>query len=239
MKYEISDSFVKERKKITLNLIILMIITMFIVTYYSIRVKGISDISLFIKIIGIISLFLILEIVIVSWLMLKKIKTTTITINEDSLIRQGGKIKKSTEVVYFNEIISAKVIKKPNNEITFIKLKLHKKRFNLTGFNQMDELVEILKNKGIEIKIKKWKINWNSTLATFGLGSIVLALILVIMTFSDELYNIINKLFMIGLGSYILFGRSISKNMGKRFRLLEYIIGILLIGLSIIGIIYR
>lgn len=237
MKYEISDSFIKERKKINLSLIILIIATICIMSYYYIVVKKIDNISLFMKIMSIMSIFLVAEMVIVSWLMLKKIKTTTLTINEDNFVRQGGKTKKSTEVINYDEITSVKVIKKPNNETVFIKLKLNKKRFNITGFDQMDNLVGIFKDKGIEIENKKWKFDWNSTAAIFGIGGITLVVILGLITFSDDLYNLFNKLFMIGFGAYILFGKVISKNMGKRFRILEYVLGILLIGLSIFNII--
>lgn len=237
MKYEISENFIKERKKNILNIAILMIITMVMMSYYFIRVKGISDIPFFLKTICIVGLLMIAEIVIVSVLMLRKVKTTTLTINEDNFIRQGGKTKKSYEVINYNDIVSAKIIRKPNNEIVFIKLKLQKNRFNITGFDQMEELVEILKNRGIEIQNKKWKLDWNSTFVMFGIGGIAIILILVLMTFSDDLYNIFNKLLMLGLGAYILFGKTISKNMGKRFRILEYILGTLLIVLSIFNII--
>lgn len=235
--YKFSEETIKQRKKLMVLMALIMLVAMIIFTFILTGTMDIKDLKLFIKILSVMAVIITLEIFIVSRIMFKKLRTLEIVLTENGIERRGGKF---IELIQFKDLMKIKVSKEPSGKIAFIKLKSSKKLFTVAGFENMDDLENEIKERVEDstiIKIKKWKYNWNSNINSLYSAIIMTIIIVSIMKLGSNVYYVFNKIFGIGLAIYFLTFRPISKNAGKRFRLFETIIGVLIIvfmGISII-----
>ncbi|WP_461205807.1 hypothetical protein [Clostridium sp. DL1XJH146] len=235
--FKFSEETIKQRKKLMIVMAIIMLVAIVFFSIFLSSIDEIKNIWLFIKIISVMAAIMIIEIVIVSRIMFKKLRTMEIIVTEKTFVRQGGKF---IEAISFNDLIRVKVSTEPSGKIAFIKLKTRKKSFSISGFESMDILVENIKEKLEDssiLIIKKWKVNWNNPITSVIAGIITMIIIALLMRFSLSKYEIFNRFLIIGFALFLLIYRPISRNSGKRFRILELVSGILmLVGSALIFI---
>lgn len=234
--YSFSEESIKQRKKHMILTIIIMSVAMVIFTYFLINIKAIHNIRMFVTIISITLIFLIIEILIVSSILFRKLRTMEMLVTENGLTRRGGKFE---ETLLFYDLIKVKVSREPSGKIAIIKLKTRKKSINIIGFENLEYLLEDISNNVEDSSLiveKKWKYNWNSPMFSFCCAVIVILILVLLMKLRLDIYYIFNELFMIGLGIFVIIYRPISKNAGRRFRVLEVVVGTLILVGSVIGL---
>lgn len=128
--YSISENFIKLKKRTMLTLTIMMPILIMLSAVIGFGNSTIIKSSKFILILSGISIFLVIELIVVSKIMLKKIKSNKIEFTDTAIKRYGGKY---VEEFNFEDITKIKVIKLPSKKIEYIKIKYKKKSITLYG----------------------------------------------------------------------------------------------------------
>lgn len=235
--YRFSEETIKQRKKLSILLSVIMLISMIIFSFVIINTKELKNIKTFIIIIFVVMVVIAIEMIVVSSIMYKKLRSMEIALTEDGLKRRGGKF---VESLLFEDLTKVQVSKEPSGKIALIKLKTSKKSFNVAGFENMDGLVEDIKEKLEDQSlfiVKNWKLNWNSPVICIGVAIVTMIIIILFMKLGSNIYEIFNKIFIIGFAIFTLIYRPISRNGGKRFRLFETILGIIMLVAEIISIV--
>ncbi|BEP28695.1 hypothetical protein [Helicovermis profundi] len=234
--YSISENFIKLKKRTMLTLTIMMPILIMLSAVIGFGNSTIIKSSKFILILSGISIFLVIELIVVSKIMLKKIKSNKIEFTDTAIKRYGGKY---VEEFNFEDITKIKVIKLPSKKIEYIKIKYKKKSITLYGFENLEDIFKKIENKIPDTSIitdKFWKINWNNPFAMIVFMLLLLVVISSITRINHTLYEYFNNVFTIGVSLYFILGKPISKSGGKRFRILELILGCAILISSLIGI---
>lgn len=225
--YKISDQFIKRSKINYLLTMIMLPIGICLIAFLTLHTSGApSDSQFFIYFITGISIFLELEIFIVSRIMLKKVKLNTLTIGEDFIQRKSKVLEYP---IHFKFIQKLTIKYNPNGSINTIDVQTSSQNIRLCGFENMNEIAQILKSKSTAANLKEhtYKLDYNHPL--------IFIIIFVACTLMFHLaryqFSIpLNDIFLVGFGIWLLFGKPISKAQGDRFRVLEVICSILMIG---------
>lgn len=233
--YEFSDQAIRDYKKRNYTMMFTIPLIMIVFSFALFRIEKMDDLGLFATIIAGVTAFVILEIFIVSKIMIKKMKNTKLDISENHFIRNGGG---KIERVSFEHIKSIKEKRDPKGKLLIIELKTNKKAMNIFGFDNLEEILLIIKersSKDVIIKQKKYKVDWNSPQAIVSIMLTTVIILGAIMNFDRNLYDIFNSIFMIGFAMFFFFYRPISKSLGSRFRILEVISSLLILVGSIMS----
>lgn len=225
--YSISDAFIKRTKRIYLCMYFLFPIGILLtVAFLFFTGDNQDNPSLLIGITVGITLFIELELLIVSKIMLKKVKENTLTIGDDFLQRTG---KKTEYPVYFKDIQKLYIRKEVTGAICYINIRTSAQTLRLYGFENLDTIKEILLTSAPQatVKERQYKMDYNHPIALIVIFFITLGVI----TLFNYMWSIsLSNLITLGFGVWVLFFKPISKAQGQRFRILEIICGILMIG---------
>lgn len=225
--YSISDAFIKRTKRTYLCMYFLVPIGILLtVAFLFFTGDNQANPSLLIGITVRIIVFVELELFIVSKIMLKKVKENTLTLGDDFLQRTS---KKTESPLYFKDIQKLYIRKEVTGTVSYIDIRTSAQTVRLYGFENLDTIKEILLTSAPQatVKERQYKIDYNHPIAFIVIFVIALGgITLFEYTWSVSLNNLIN----LGLGVWILFFKPISKAQGQRFRILEIICGILIIG---------
>ena len=238
MVFKYSEKTIKERKKILLVMAIMMpVIIILTVIVMSVGKGSINVFKLAIIIIPCI-IFITLEIILVSYFMFKKLRSTSLVVSTDGIERIGGKSK---EFIKYSDIKKFQIKNDKYGKLLFIKLSTDKRKITVYGFDNMEDILKILKENVAEnfnISEKQYKVDWNSPIAVVIIMIVTIGILLPLMRFNISIYKVFNILFALALSIYFLFYKPISKAAGARFRLFEIVIsGIMILGtiLNFIG----
>ena len=232
--YQISDAFIQKTRRTYLYMLILVPIGMLLLIYFipfnKVKIEDLSfPIGLFIGC----TVFIELEIFIVSRMMLKKVKENTITIGADFLQRTGKEIEGPIE---FTSIKKLHVKKEKNGEIAYIDLKTSSQTVRLYGFEDLHNIWDLLiaQASQAEIKENNYKLDYNHPIILI----VVFFATLLATSILPEKYGIsISEIICLLLGAWLLLFKPISKAQGKRFRILELVLGISIIVCFVISIV--
>lgn len=232
--FNYSEKTIKERKKIMLVMGIMMPVIMILTVIVLLYGKGsVNVLKLALFIVPAI-LFLSLELVIVSYVMFKKLRSTSLTVSTDGVERVGGKSK---EFIKYSEITKFQVKSDKFGKLLFIKLNVGKKVVTIYGFDNMELILKSLKENVVETLIiseKQYRVDWNSPVTAVIIMILTIGVLLPMMKFNISMYKIFNMIFPLALGLYFLFYKPISKAAGARFRIFEIVISCLMIPAAIL-----
>nr|WP_302595770.1 hypothetical protein [uncultured Cellulosilyticum sp.] len=225
--YRISELFIKRSK---VNYLLSMIMPPIGICLMTFLVQHTTDtpfnFQFFICFIGCVSIFLELEIFIVSRIMLKKVKENTLTIGEDFIQRKSKVLEPPIQFKFIQKLA---IKYAPNGNVNTIDIQTSSQSVRLCGFENMSEIAELLKSKSPSAKVKEhtYKLDYNHPLAFI---TIFVACILVFYFARYKFFLPLNDIFLVGFGIWLLLGKPISKAQGDRFRAIEVICSILMIG---------
>lgn len=238
MTYLMSEEALWERKRNNYIMMALMPIAMTLFAILTTSVKNNQvDYGFVFKIIIPISAFIIAEMLIVTHVMIKKIKCLSIVMDETGFSRVN---KKNSERYDFANIESVTAVYNPS-KTRLMQLKCKGKKCNiiLAGFDNMEELKEHFIKAEVQIKEKNMKADWNSPLMIVVVFVGTLAVMSLIMMLKGSFYDIFSQLFQIGFGLYLIGFKIISKTSGAKFRKFELILGGLLTVLGSISLVFE
>lgn len=231
--YEFSDQAIKDYKKRNYTMMFTIPIIIIVFSFVLFKIEKMDDLVLFVSIITGITVFIMLEIFIVSKIMIKKMKKTRLDISENHFIRSGGG---KSERVSFEHIKSVKEKRDPKGKLLLIELKTNNKAMNMFGFDDLEEILEIIKERspdGVILNQKIYKLDWNNPIVTVAIMLTTILVIALVMNFDKNLYFIANMIFVSGFSLFIFFYKPISKSLGSRFRIFEIISSSLMLGGSL------
>lgn len=227
--FNYSEKTIKERKKI---LLVMAIMIPFIIILTSIVMSvGKGSINVFKLALIIIPciIFITLEIILVSYFMFKKLRSTSLVVSTDGIERIGGKSK---EFIKYSDIKKFQIKNDKYGKLLFIKLSTDKRKITVYGFDNMEIILKSLKENVAEnfnISEKQYKVDWNSPIAVVIIMIVTIGILLPLMKFNFSIYKIFIILFPIALSVYFLFYKPISKAAGARFRIFEIVISCIMI----------
>ncbi len=224
--YAISEAFIKKTKRTYLCMFIFIPIGILLMATLIFFTDGdIQDISLWIVIFTVITLLAELEIIIISKVMLKKVKENTLTIGPDFLQRTG---KKTESPLYFKHIQKLYIKKEATNNIAYIDVRTDAQTIRLCGFENLEDIKNLLIVNAPQASIKEsqYKLDYNHP-TIFALTFFVA--LIIFFFFKYQLSIPLNDIFSMGFGVWILFFKPISKAQGQRFRLVELICGLIIV----------
>ena len=224
--YTISEAFIKKTKRTYLCMYLFIPIGIFAMATLLLFADGDTySWPLFIKIFIVMTLFIEIELFIVSKIMLKKVKENTLTIGPDFLQRSG---KKTDYPIAFQHIQKLHIKKEATGTIAYINIQTSSQSIRLCGFNNLEEIAELLKNHAVQASIKEsqYKLDYNHP-ALFAL--IFFFLLAIFYLFDNHLSIPLSDLVSLGLGIWFIIFKPVSKAQGQRFRLFEIIIGSLIV----------
>lgn len=236
--FSFSEKEIKKRGKNIYLIMALMPIVMIATIYVLNRNRGgeVDYTPLIIIFLGI-SVFVEVEMLIVSKLMFSKLRKLKLVLNDGGFIRTANNRE---EKVSYNEINKIDVKYNVDGSICFIKIKYKNKIISINGFENLDEILDTLKKnllESVEVKEKRYRINWNNPIILIVWMAIVTVVILAIMGIGRGAYAIFNFVFMLDIALAALFFKPISKSAGVRFRKWEVIFGIVMIILDILSVV--
>jgi hypothetical protein len=163
-------------------------------------------------------------------IMLKKMKTSTLTLTDESLERTSGKF---TEKVNYADIQRMEVVEKSSGKIAYIQVRSSsRKTLYINGFEGMEDIVQQLEQRlpdKSQALRKRPAIDWSSSVLQIGIVAVSVIVILLIQRLGQYAYNVFNMLLLFAVGLYSLIYRPITKSAGKRFALFEIITGSVLV----------
>ena len=224
--YAISDAFIKKTKRTYLCMYIFIPSGIFLMSALLLFANGgIDNMALFLGVFIGITAFIEIELLIVSKMMLKKVKENTLTIGPNFLQRFG---KKAEYPIEFQHIQKLYIKKEATGTIAYINIQTSAQTIRLCGFENLEEIAEILKANAVQASIKEsqYKLDYNHP-AMFAL--IFFIALFVFYLFNAKLSIPLNDLVFFGFGIWFLLFKPVSKAQGKRFRLFEIIVGALII----------
>ena len=224
--YAISDAFIKKTKRTYLCMYIFIPIGIFLMAALLLFADGDTDnLSLFIGIFIGITAFVEIELLIVSKIMLKKVKENTLTIGSDFLQRSG---KKAEDPIAFQHIQKLYIKKEAIGTIAYINIQTSTKTIRLCGFENLEEIADLLKATSVNASIKEsqYKLDYNHPVMFALIFFFSLA---VFYLFNANLSLPLSDLVCLGMGIWFLLFKPVSKAQGKRFRLFEIIVGALIV----------
>lgn len=239
MSYLTSQESLKLRMR-NMNLLSLLIpIGIFVFMYITIRIKSgfVDDYQLFMKIAGGISIFMIVELQIVSRVMLKKVRNLSLTIDENGFDRINVKNSERFEFNEFENVIGT--FDHKNEKLMSIKCKGKKRMVVLAGFENMEEIFEHIKNAGLQSSTKKFKADWNSPFITILVFTGTLFIMGLILALKGEIFDYVVQLFQVVFSIWFIVFKPVSRSSGEKFRAFEYILGGLILVTSIFAIVTK
>jgi hypothetical protein len=235
--FKYSEKTIKERKKVLLVMAIMMPVIIILTSIAMLAGKGSINIFKLAIIIIPCIVFVTLEIVLVSYFMFKKLRSTSLVVYTDGIERIGGKSK---EFIKYSDIKKFQIKNDKYGKLLFIKLNTDKRKIIVYGFDNMEDILKILKEnvgENFNISEKQYKVNWNSPIAVAIIMIVTISILLPLMRFNISIYKDFNILFIIALSIYLLFYKPISKAAGARFRIFEIVIsGIMVLATILIFI---
>jgi len=229
--YAISDSFIKKTKRTYLCMYLFIPIGIFLMaTLLLFANDDFYNLPLFLGIIIGIAIFIEIELLIVSKIMIKKVKENTLTIGPDFLQRSG---KKAEHPIAFQHIQKLYIKKEAIGTIAYIHIQTNDQSIRLCGFENLEEIAELLKAQAVKASIKEsqYKLDYNQP-ALFALTFFFA--IAVFYLFDTHLSLPLSDLVSLGLAIWFLLFKPVSKAQGQRFRLFEIIVGaIIVLGIGI------
>ncbi len=234
--FNYSEKTIKERKKILFLMGIMIPVTMLLtIVFMSIGKDSVDVIELAI-IFVVVSVFVSLELMLVSYIMFKKLRSTKLVVCEEGIERIGGKSK---EFIKYSDIKKLQVKNDKYGKLLFIKVNAKKRILTIYGFDNMENILNILKEnvcEDINISEKQHKVDWNSPFTLVIVMLLTCGILIGMMKFNLSIYRIFNILFPLVLGGYFLFFKPISKASGARFRIFEIIIACVMIIATILSL---
>lgn len=239
MNYITSQESLKLRMR-NMNLLSLLIpIGIIVFMYFTIYIKSgtVDDFPLFIKLAGGISIFMIVELQIVSRVMLRKVRNLSVTLDESGFDRINVK---NTERFQFDEFDNAiATFDHKNEKLMMVKFKGKKRTVVLAGFENMEEIFEHIKNVGMQTSTKKFKADWNSPFITTLVFVGTLFIMGLILALKGEIFDYVVQLFQIVFALWFIVFKPVSRSSGEKFRAFEYILGGLILVCAIFIIVTK
>lgn len=227
--FNFSNEVIHQRKKRMFLMTFLMIFAMIFFIFYLTDMNDSEDLMIMGIILAIVIPLLVIEVLVLSRFMFKRLRETKLILEEEGFIRISGKYK---EGFRYGDIQSIKVVRNKSKNIEMVKIKTTNKNLNLFGLDDMEAIIQLLKDRlseGVTIKEKEYKINWNNPFVIIGVMIITVLFLAILMNANMIGYRIFNTFFTLGIGLFFMLYRPISRNAGSRFKLFETILGIVLI----------
>lgn len=158
------------------------------------------------------------------YFMRRKLKGCHLKLYQDRLIRMTGK---RSEIHYYKDLTKMKCTKSPNGEIVSIHLKLKKKNILFHGFDEMESIEKIIKEKKpaeCELKEKVWRFNYQMPYwsCIFFVGALGLYVPFILWGIEKLQYALI--IVKLGLIGYFLIKRPFKRSMNKHYGWLDFVI---------------
>ena len=135
-----------------------------------------------------------------------------VCVDNDSIAK---KFDKGEQSLFWNDIVSVKLIKNPTgNYINIIIYGKDKKKIYLFGFDRMHEIVELIKEKvsdNVDITTRQNKIDYDNRVFLALVGIISLVIIALFHKGGQNLEDVFNAIVCMAAGSFILIYRPLSK----------------------------
>jgi len=233
--YRFSEKAIQENKKLYLTTQIILPIFLFIFLLFSPITGSVltnQPISESLEAWLIATLITEIGFPILSRILLKKMNETSITLSDESIVRASGK---SSETIPFEKIIKLVITEKPSGDIYLLNLSLGNKSIILYGFDEMEEIANLLQNKIPRsiVQRKRQKINWYSPVTLTGIVAGAFLIIIVVQAFGPAYYFVFN-FGLIFIGSIVMIiSKPISRMYGKRFVIFEISVAILMMTSSL------
>lgn len=228
------DSYLKKRK---INLILIFILMSGALYGYPYIMGKVVDYAFYFKIVSIINVFIALEYFLIGFFLFRKLKKSSMKFDENSIVRKSGK---NSEFYRYDEVEKVNIKYKEGNIPEIITIKVARKKVMLCGFSDMEKIADILKEKIDSSKIieKNMKIDWNNPLLVVIVFVVTFAVLLVIQNANFTAYDVINKVIMFSLGIYFIIYRPLDRSIGGKLIIGDYILGALLIIMSLVSLFY-
>ncbi len=235
--FRISDEILAKRTKGIYIAIITLPIFMLVVAYFMAWRDGMDKLKLLLIIFGIASVLLDLELFLINRIFLKKMKESIFYVYQDRLVLSNSRFN---DVVLFSELEGLKIVRCKNGSLMMLKLFSRSKNMNISGFENMEYILDLIKGYAPElcnIQEKPQKMDADNPLTIIICILIAIILTIAILYFGDPTYVTLCTLLMLGLGLYTLIYRPNTRNYGSRFKIFEILCSLLLIVLGTLSLI--
>lgn len=223
--FTISEEFIRKTKKTYLYMLISM--PLGIAAASLIFSWGRSYLlEILIPILAIVILFIEIEILVISKVMLSKVRKNQLLLSELQMQRISGKTEQPLLYADIREIV---IRREKDTSIRFIKLTASgNRKITVFGFEQMEQIALHITERapGASVVEKTYRYNYNSGKAyALIFCAALLGFLFLFQKVSSRLYYV----FLIGGGVWFLLGKPVSRAQGDRFRIFELICAVLII----------
>lgn len=228
--YRFSEKAIREIKQLYLTTQIILPIILFVFLLFSPITGSVftkQPISTSLEAGLIATLIIEIEFLVISHILLKKMKASSITLSDECIVRTSGK---SSETIPFEKIVKLIITEKPSGDIHLLNLGLGSKGIILYGFDDLEEIANLLQNKISEsvVKRKRQKIDWNNPITLIGIMVATLLTIIVIQAFGPTYYFVFNFGVIFTSSIIMMLFKPMSRIYGKRFVIFEVGLAILM-----------
>jgi hypothetical protein len=228
--YRFSEKAIREIKQRYLTVQIILPIILFVFLLFSPITGSVftkQPISTSLKVGLIATVILEVEFLIISRIMLKKMKDSSLNVSDERIVRTWGK---SSETIPIEKIVKLVITEKPSGDTYLLDLKFGSKSIFLYGFDDLEEIAILLQNKISEsiVKRKRQKIDWNSPITLTRIMVATFLTIVVIQAFGPTYYFVFNFGLFFAMSIVLILFKPMSRSFGKRFVIFEIGVAILM-----------
>lgn len=237
MIYATTESYRKQRLFMNVLNGVFMVLFMAVLSMVITRHMSIDAGQFFYKMMFGIGGFLFLEMIILGYIVYRKMKHIQFQLTEEGIIRLG----KKTQKISYDSITNVTAVYQKNGDLTTIKIKAKPLPLQIIGVEEQEAILMAIKENVSPEKVitKTAKVNWYS-MKTFLLTWVVMVAIFIPLAgFGIEQMGLLSQLILFGFSIYIIVARPMYKYYGSKMKYMDFILGGIIILTSSFSIISR
>lgn len=219
-RYVYDKKAIRERRRNMYIIGGMIPVLMFVVALFFSRDLGESK-SIFYTMIAALTVLIVVEILVVSHFLLKRLSKSEVIIKDSIIERLGGK---RSEQYSLGDIKHMLITYKPDGSIYAIRLKVGMKAVLFYGYENMESLLNHIRvqlSDEVVVKEKQWKMDWNNPVIVVITMILTFVFALTIFSYELNIVNYFNMFFMCFLGSYFILKKPLSTSISKRFAMVD------------------
>ena len=235
MKCMTTEAYVKSRRNLNFINMGFMVVCIPVIAILVLMMKGHSPSLMILSILGGVSLFIALEMIVLTIFVVKKMRKIGYLVDEKGIARLD-KQGESSELIDYESIDNVKIVTLKNNDIRVIKIKYGRKRLMMIGLDDMDHIATCLRVSDARdvISEKSSQIDWYSLKTGVVTMVIIIPVMILLLLFRENIASCFSGIILIGFGLYMLIFKPLTNYYGKKWRVSEVVLSLIIIGSKLV-----
>jgi hypothetical protein len=230
-----TEGYVKSRRNLNFINMGFIVVSIPLVSILCLTMKGHSPNVMILAMLSGVSLFIALEMIVLTIFVMRKMRKIGYLV-DDTGISRLDKHGASAELIEYGALDNVKIVTLQNDAIRVIKIKYGRKRLTMIGLDGMDHIAASLRESDARkvISEKFSKVDWYSCKTGVVSLIIIVPIMILLLFFNETIAACVSDITLIGFGLYMLIFKPMTNYYGKKWRIFEVILSLIIIGAKIV-----